>query len=60
MGCACGKNRRRNAAPNGETYAYQYTSSDGKEVTTFMSPLEAKRAVRRAGGGTIRRVTTAA
>lgn len=60
MACACGKGRVRNAAPNGATYAYEYTPDDGSDPITYMSPLEAKRAVRRAGGGTIRRVTTSA
>jgi hypothetical protein len=60
MACACNKGRLRNAAPSGATYVYQYTSADGSETTTFLSPLEAKRAVRRAGGGTIRRVESAA
>lgn len=60
MACACGKNRLRNAAPNGQTYAYEFTPPDGSTALTYMSPLEAKRAVRRAGGGVIRRVVSAA
>lgn len=60
MACSCGKNRLRNAAPSGQTYAYEYTPDDGTAAVTYMSPLEAKRAVRRAGGGTIRRVVSAA
>lgn len=60
MGCACTKGRLRNAAPSGQSYAYEYTPDDGSAAITYMSPLEAKRAVRRAGGGTIRRVVSAA
>jgi hypothetical protein len=63
MGCACGGARRLAAAQaKGESYVYDFTAPGTGEVTTYSTPLEAKRAVRQAGGGTVRRrtVTSAA
>jgi hypothetical protein len=53
MGCACGKGRAARAA--GVTYTYSVTLPDGSDVGPFLTPLEAKREIRRAGGGTVRR-----
>ncbi len=62
MGCACGGARQRAAAQaKGQSFVYDFTAPGGT-VQTFGTPLEAKRAVRQAGGGTVRRrtVSTAA
>lgn len=61
MGCACGKNRRTaTARAAGTTYAYEFTPPDGGDTITYMTPLEAKGAVRRHAGGNVRRVTVTA
>jgi hypothetical protein len=58
MGCACGAGRRAAAAKAaGTSFVYDFTAPDSTEVQTFSTPLEAKRAVRQAGGGTVRRRT---
>lgn len=63
MACACGGARRAAAAAaQGTSFVYDFTAPGSTETTTFGTPLEAKRAVRQYGGGTVRRrtVTTAA
>lgn len=63
MGCACGGARRAAAAQaQGQSFVYDFTAPGATEPTTYSTPLEAKRAVRQYGGGTVRRrtVTTAA
>ena len=56
MGCACGKNRTvQRAAQQGLQFLYDYTAPDSETVVTFGTPLEAKRELRKHGGGTIRR-----
>ena len=55
MGCACNKNRLKAASPSVQ-YVYDFTAPLATEVTaTYGTPLEAKQAVRRNGGGVIRR-----
>lgn len=63
MGCNCGGARRAAAAQaKGVSFVYDFTAPGADEVQTFSTPLEAKRAVRQSGGGTVRRrsVTAAA
>lgn len=63
MGCACaGARRAAVARAAGTSFVYDFTAPGAEEPITFGSPLEAKRAVRQNGGGTVRRrtVTTAA
>lgn len=56
MACACSKNRRRTgAAPAGTQYVYDFTAPGQDAVKTYGTPLEAKTAVRKHGGGVIRR-----
>lgn len=58
MGCACGGARRAAAArAAGESFVYDFTAPGATEPETFSTPLEAKRAVRQSGGGTVRRRT---
>lgn len=58
MGCACGNARRVAAAKAaGTSFVYDFTAPGAEEPITFGSPLEAKRAVRQNGGGTVRRRT---
>lgn len=58
MGCSCGGARQRAAAQaKGQTFVYDFTAPGAAEPMTFSTPLEAKRAVRQAGGGTVRRRT---
>lgn len=58
MACACGNARRAAAAQKaGQSFVYDFTAPGGDTVTTYSTPLEAKRAVRQAGGGTVRRRT---
>lgn len=58
MGCACGGARARAAAQaRGATFVYDFTAPGATEPQTFGTPLEAKRAVRQNGGGTVRRRT---
>lgn len=58
MACACGKNRTaQRAAQQGLQFVYDYTPPESETVTTFGTPLEAKRELRKRGGGTIRRRT---
>lgn len=57
MGCGCGGARRVGAAPSGATYVYDFTAPGATEPITYSNPLEAKRAVRQHGGGTVRRRT---
>lgn len=60
MGCSCrGGNRTRAKGAGGgvaEAQVYQVTLPGESEPKEYLTPLEAKRAIRRAGGGTIRRV----
>lgn len=60
MGCNCSKNRRSTALPSGSTYKYEFTPPDGGDTVEYLTPLEAKSAVRRFGGGNVRRVTVTA
>lgn len=59
MACSSCSRRRTettNRTSSTATYSYEVTLPAG-DKTTYLQPLEAKRAVRRAGGGSIRRVT---
>jgi hypothetical protein len=63
MGCNCGGARRAAAARTaGTAFVYDFTAPGATESVPFSNPLEAKRAVRQYGGGTVRRrtVSTAA
>ena len=53
MGCGCGKNRKARAA--GIQFVYDYTAPGGETVTPYGTHLEAKREMRKFGGGTIKR-----
>jgi hypothetical protein len=55
MGCACGKNRLKATRQPAPQYVYDFTAPGTDSVTTYSTPLEAKQAVRRNGGGVIRR-----
>ena len=55
MGCACGRGRAARAA--GVTYTYRVDLPDGSSLGPYLTPLEAKREIRRAGGGTVIRET---
>lgn len=58
MGCACGKNRTvQRAAQQGLQFVYDYTAPGTETAVSYGTPLEAKRALRRNGGGTIKRRT---
>jgi hypothetical protein len=59
LACACSKNRTSQNAARGIQYVYDFTAPGSEVVTTFMTTLEAKRAVRQNGGGVIRRRQTA-
>lgn len=59
MGCACGKRAGSTLAGTtvaARSYTYQVTLPSGEDGGSYLTPLEAKREVRRAGGGTIVRV----
>ncbi|UYL88122.1 hypothetical protein SEA_EVAA_11 [Gordonia phage Evaa] len=61
MGCSCGK--RRSVTAGGETLGYQVVYPDGTstpEETPLFSMVEARAEVRRAGGGTIKRLVRSA
>jgi len=61
MGCNCGGARRLAAAQaKGSSYVYDFIAPTTGEIQTFSTPLEAKRAVRQHGGGTVRRRTVSA
>lgn len=53
MGCGCGRNRKAKAA--GIQFVYDYTAPKAETVQSFGTNLEAKREMRRNGGGTIKR-----
>ncbi len=57
MGCGCG-NRAARAARGGtiENGAFEFTAPDSETPQVYLTALEASRARRSAGGGTIRRV----
>ncbi|AUM17372.1 hypothetical protein KI427_16635 [Rhodococcus ruber] len=57
MGCGCGRRAGSTLAGSSTatSYTYKVTLPSGEEAT-YLTPLEAKREVRRAGGGTIVRV----
>lgn len=57
MGCGCGRRAGSTLAGGGaaKSYTYKVTLPSGEEAI-YLTPLEAKREVRRAGGGTIVRV----
>lgn len=61
MGCGCGgRNRRLAKAAGGGTsgtQVYAVTLPGEAEAKEFLTPLEAKRAIRRAGGGTMKIIT---
>jgi hypothetical protein len=54
MACACGKGRKSGGGSLPQ-YVYDYTADGSDAVRTFGTPLEAKRELRRNGGGVIRR-----
>lgn len=54
MGCGCGKGRTARTATV-QQFVYDYTAPGTETVVTYGTPLEAKRAVRQNGGGTIKR-----
>lgn len=58
MGCGCSGNRNRAKAAGGGavTYTYAVTLPGETEPREYLTPLEAKRVIRRNGGGTIKRV----
>jgi hypothetical protein len=58
MACACSKGRRARSAA-GTTYQYEFTPPEGDTVT-YINPIEAKRELRKHGGGEIRRVAVPA
>ena len=56
MACGCGRRAGSTLTAGGGTaksYTYQVTSPSGEDLGTYLTPLEAKREVRRPGGGTI-------
>lgn len=55
MGCNCGKGRVSQNAARGMQYVYDFTAPDSETVISYLTPLEARRAVRQKGGGVIRR-----
>lgn len=57
MGCGCRKSGSllSKAGTTATSYKYQVTLPSG-ETAEYLTPLEAKREIRRAGGGTIRRI----
>lgn len=56
IACACGKNRQTlNGAARGTQFVYDYTAPGTEVPVVFGTPLEAKREVRKNGGGVIRR-----
>lgn len=58
MGCACGAARRAAVAKAaGTAFVYDFFAPGAEEPITFGSPLEAKRELRKHGGGTVRRRT---
>lgn len=61
MGCGCGgRNRKLAKAAGGGavgTQVYAVTLPGESVAKEFLTPLEAKRAIRRAGGGTMK-ITT--
>lgn len=59
MGCGCGRRAGSTLTASGGTarsYTYKVTLPSGEDGGTYLTPLEAKREIRRAGGGTIVRV----
>lgn len=61
MGCGC-RGGNRKAAKATALYGvqvYQVTLPGEAEPTDYLTPIEAKKAIRRAGGGTIKRVSQA-
>lgn len=63
MACGCGgrgrARRGRTGANAAQPVVYRVTSPQG-EVTDYMTALEARRALRQAGGGTLTTVPAAA
>lgn len=63
MACGCSKRNRNSAKAAGGgalgAQVYQVTLPGEAEPTEYLTPLEAKKAIRRAGGGTIKRVSQA-
>lgn len=61
MGCACGGARRAAVArAAGQSFVYDFTAPGADTPITYGSPVEAKTAVRKHGGGTVRRRTVTA
>lgn len=56
MGCNCGSRAgsKNTGSGSATSYSYVVTSPTG-ETKTFLTPLEAKKELRRFGGGTINR-----
>ena len=61
MGCGCGRRAGSTLAGSSTatSYTYKVTLPSGEDGGTYLTPLEAKREVRRAGGGTIVRIADA-
>ena len=58
MACSCGKGRVSQNASRGIQFVYDFYANgvdQAEEPIVFGTPLEAKRAVRTNGGGTIKR-----
>lgn len=61
MGCGCRRGYRAGTtgASGATTLGYEVTYPDGSKADgLFLTPVEAKVAVRKAGGGTIRQITS--
>lgn len=58
MACGCGRRAGSTLTASGggvKSYKYEVTYPNG-DTDVFLTPLEAKREVRKAGGGTIKRI----
>lgn len=62
MGCGCRGGARAGTAKSGVTVlGFEVTYPDGtKAAGLFLTALEAKKEIRRAGGGTVRQITSGA
>lgn len=56
MPCACSKSKlAANRAAKGKQFVYDFTAPGTTDVVTYGSPIDARAAARREGGGKIRR-----
>lgn len=57
MGCNCGKRAGSTSIKSAGMTSYEVTLPSGEVKGPYLTPIEARREIRRAGGGTVRGIS---